>query len=101
MHPRRLPESTRELAERLGMGDGNEMDLEQVRAAGEQLSDWVLQAAQERWPDTTITPIWWNKVRCDVAWKNACERWPGIQDIAETLKVAERYLLRGNKQAMA
>lgn len=90
-----LPETLDDIADRLGITSGKVMDLTDVRAAQDQLADWFVDAAQERWPDALkVLAGQPTAARLEAVWAHGCERWPGVEDIAKALDAAENHILR-------
>lgn len=96
MPPRdRLPETTEELRERLGIVPGARLSLSEVEAARDQLCTWIVEAARTRWPDAwERLGTWPSDVRFRVVWGTALERWPGLEEVSDSIAQAERTILR-------
>lgn len=93
-----MPLDTEEIKYRLGITTGRVMGLPEIRIAQNQLTAWVIAAAEERWPDAMKhVATWWTDARMEAAWAHAYERWPGVEQVADALTRAERHIIRGSE----
>lgn len=99
MQKHELPKTNVDLAIRIGVYEVQLKSLEQVRAAQLRLSELMVDAAEERWPDFLSAPRAIEEAH-KMVWENALALWPKVATLYESLHAAEVYMLR-NARPMA
>jgi hypothetical protein len=91
--PNQLPENIHQMHEWSG-ADQHMRTVDQVHRIQRQLSEWIVEAAVERWPDLFLLT---EEEALAKIMANAEARWPGFLTLHHAMNEAERAVYRSMK----